>query len=176
MTSLLRKSAVATAGAAMVGFALAAMASPIGAQETPAARAKAKAPRKAAAAEPEAEPKAKSSRDVPHRVPTYFGGLGLSADQRESIYAIEAEYQSQIKDLEQRADALRERLMAECEDVLTAPQKKALTAARESAAARRKAAAEPEPEPDAPADADADDDPAPAPKSKAAPRAPVTLD
>lgn len=199
MTSLLRKSAVATAGAAMVGFALAALASPIAAQEAPAAKAKVKAKAKAktpekavadeaaAEPEPEAKPKAKSSRPAPpdasHRVPMYFGGLGLSAEQKESIYAVEAEYQTKIQELERQADALRERLMAECEEVLTAPQKKALTAARESAAARRKAgaarrkaAAEPDAEPDA--EAPAADDPTPAPKAKAGTpsRAPATLD
>lgn len=151
MTSLLRKSAAATAGAALFAFSLASLAPAIGAQEAPSAKAKAKAkaskkaPPKKADDEAEGEPEARTSRtataDASRRVPVYFGGLGLSDEQKESIYAAEAKYQPQIQELERKADALRERLMVECEDVLTAPQKKALAEARSSAAERRKSAA-----------------------------------
>lgn len=157
MSNLLRKSAAATAGAAILSFSLAGLAAPSGAQE--AAPPKSQAPRartikKAApgkgtarAADEDAEEsKSRSSRTAPpvatHRVPRYFGGLNLTEEQKEEIYAVEARYLPQIQDLEKKADALRDRQMADCEAVLTAPQKKALAEARKSAAERRKAAAD----------------------------------
>lgn len=181
MTSLLRKSAAATVGAALFALALSSVAPPTDAQEAPAAKVKAKAKTKKKAepkkadAEDDSEAEPKSSRSTPpdasHRVPMYFGGLGLSDEQKESIYAAEAKFQPQIQELERKADALRERLMVECEDVLTAPQKKALAEARKSASERRKSAtarrkaAESEAEP---AEPEAEEEEKPAAKKKAA--------
>ena len=79
--------------------------------------------------------------DATHRVPAYFGGLGLTDEQKESIYEIQGEYLPQIQALEKKAAELREERMLEIENVLTAPQKKALADARKAASTRRKAAA-----------------------------------
>ncbi|AMV37726.1 hypothetical protein [Planctomyces sp. SH-PL62] len=157
MTTLIRKSTTLTAVAAAWTFALAALIPPLPAQdaapgEAQAPKAKAKASRKAesrkaaATADEDEAPKPRSARSTPpdaiRRVPIYFGGLGLTNEQKESIYKIEGKYQPEIQDLEQQADALRERLMADCEDVLTPAQKRALTDARKSAAERRKSASD----------------------------------
>jgi hypothetical protein len=168
----------------MVVFALSALVSSTDAQETPAAKSKAKTQKKAGAVTtPDEAPRVKSSTASPpkvvRRVPQYFGGLSLSNEQKESIYAVEGEYQPRIQELERQADALRERLMTECEDVLTAPQKKALAEARRSAAERRKSSsarrkAESADE-SAPESADAE---APAPRTNGEPpaRKPATID
>ncbi|MDG3005031.1 Spy/CpxP family protein refolding chaperone [Paludisphaera mucosa] len=158
MTSLVRKSAAAAAGAALMTFALSGLTTAISAQEaapakaktTKKAEAKAEAKKGAAAkAVPEEEPdepKSKSGRQAPpdatHRVPMHFAGLGLTDEQKEALYAVAAKYQPQIQDLEKKADALRDRQTSECESILTAPQKKALAEARKASAERRKEAAE----------------------------------
>ncbi len=158
MTPLVRRSIAALASTAFMTFALAG-ALPLNAaqdaettktqttKKKSATKAKGSA-KKAAAAEddePEAKPKAKSGRQAPpdaeHRVPPYFGALNLTEEQKESIYKIQGKYLPQIQELEKKAEDLREKRMLEVEDVLTAPQKKALAEARKAAADRRKAAA-----------------------------------
>lgn len=157
MTPLVRRSIAALASTAFMTFALAGALPLKAAQEaettktqTPKKKSSSKAKsssKKTEAAEddePEAKPKAKSGRQAPpnaeHRVPPYFGALNLTEEQKESIYKIQGEYLPQIQELEKKAEALREKRMAEIEGVLTAPQKKALTEARKAAADRRKAA------------------------------------
>lgn len=160
MTPLVRRSLAALASSAFMTFALAGALPLNAAQEAGTtktrttkkkAATKAKDSAKKAEAEevaddePAAKPKAKGGRQAPpdaeHRVPAYFGGLNLTEEQKESIYKIQGEYLPQIQELEKKAEALREKRMAEIEDVLTAPQKKALTEARKAASDRRKAAA-----------------------------------
>ncbi len=183
MTSLVRKTTASAAVATLLSFALAALAPPTIAQEEAPRKAptpKAKTAKKVAPAEDEDEapaPKAKSARKAPdpaHRVPLYFGGLSLTAEQKESIYKLEANYQPQIQEAEKKADDLRERLLADCEDVLTPAQKRALAEARQAAVDRRKAAAERR---KAASEDAAGEEEAPAPrKAEAPPRKPVTID
>lgn len=171
MSNLIRKATVAVAGASLVTFALASLAPSIAAQEAPktskAKKAEPKTSKSVAADE------AKSARPGPpdstHRVPSYFGGLGLTEEQKEAIYAVAAKYQPQIQDLEKKADALRDRQLVESENILTAPQKKALVEARKAAADRRKSARK----------AEADDEPKSEPEPKKAEpktRKPATID
>jgi hypothetical protein len=182
MTSLVRKTTASAAVATLLSFALAALAPPTIAQEEAPRKAptgKAKTARKAAPADDDEAPapKAKSARSAPdptHRVPTYFGGLSLTAEQKESIYELEAKYQPQIQEAEKKADDLRERLMADCEDVLTPAQKRALVEARQAAADRRKAAADRR---KAASEDAAEDEEKPAPRKAEAPaRKPATFD
>ncbi|MDR3623026.1 MAG: Spy/CpxP family protein refolding chaperone [Paludisphaera borealis] len=165
MTPLVRRSIAALASTAFMTFALASAlplnaAQDAGTTKTKAQTAKKKIAKKAettsksdeAAApaaeeddEAEAKPKAKGGRQAPpdaeHRVPAYFGALNLTDAQKESIYKIQGKYHPQIQEIEKKAEVLRERQKSEIEDVLTAPQKKALTEARKAASDRRKAAA-----------------------------------
>jgi len=123
MTPLIRRSFAAAASAALLTFALGGVIPSIAAQDAAPAKSARKAP------------------DPTRRVPTYFGSLGLSTEQREEIYAIQAKYVPQIQELERKIEGLRERQMSDCEDVLTPAQKKILGEARKSAVDRRKAAA-----------------------------------
>ncbi len=143
MSNLIRKSTAAAAGAVLMTFTLASLAPTIGAQEAPKSTKAKKSAGKTAKSDEEARP---GPPDATHRVPAYFGGLGLSDEQKEAIYAVAAKYQPQIQDLEKKADALRDRQLVESENILTAPQKKALVEARKAAAERRKSARKAEPE------------------------------
>jgi len=91
---------------------------------------------KSQATKPSASQKADSTR----RVPRYFGDLGLSDAQRESIYKVQAKHQPKIDDLEQQLEDARAALIKDCEKVLTPAQKTALERRRREAAAKRKAA------------------------------------
>lgn len=166
MTPLIRRSITVAASTAFMTFALSGViplseAQEAGAVKSPVQRKVLKksagkaesvdSSKKAAPADDEegeeeeaAKPKAKGARkappDVTHRVPSYFGGLDLTEQQKEAIYKLEAKYQPQIQELQKKTESLRERLMTDCEDVLTAPQKKALADARKAGSERRKAA------------------------------------
>lgn len=165
MSSLIRRSIAALAGTTILTVALAGALPRTAAQDGESTKSKAQTPKKKTAKksegssskskkaetpapeeedEPEAKPKAKGRQappDAEHRVPAYFSGLNLTEEQKESIYKIQGNYSPKIQELEKKAAELREKRMSEIEDVLTAPQKKALTEARKAAAARRKAAA-----------------------------------
>ena len=94
-------------------------------------------------------PKAKAKRvlDPSRRVPNHFGQLGLSDEQRESIYKIQARHMPKIDELEKQIDELRAQMLKECETVLTATQKQMLADRRTGAvAARTKKAAPRKPE------------------------------
>jgi hypothetical protein len=165
MTPLVRRSIAALASTAFMTFALAG-ALPLNAlnaaQDAGTAKPKVQAPRKRTAKkaegaskarkaapapeeegdEEEARPKAKGRQAPPdpsRRLPNYFSGLNLTEDQREAIFEIQGKYHPQIQELQKKADDLRERQKSEVEDVLTAAQKRQLTAARKAAADRRKA-------------------------------------
>src|SRR5262245_52639390 len=75
-------------------------------------------------AEAKATKTAKRAYDPTRRVPDYFGQLGLSDDQRESIYKIRAKHQPRIDELEKQLDDLRAQMVRDCETVLTETQKK----------------------------------------------------
>lgn len=89
----------------------------------------------------------KRAVDPSRRVPNYFGQLGLSEAQKESIYKIQAKHQPKIDALEKQIDELRAQSLKECEAVLTDAQKKALAERRAHAAearAKKNAAAKPQ--------------------------------
>lgn len=87
---------------------------------------------------------AKRAFDPTRRVPNYFGQLGLTDAQRESIYKIQARHMPKIEELEQQIEGLRTKMIHECESVLTPSQKQMLAERRSSAAeSRTKKAAAP---------------------------------
>jgi len=145
MMSLARRSAAVVASAAAMtlfmtgGF-------PLGAQEGGAAKSqttKAKQSNATASTPTDSSTPTKPAGrtgppDVTHRVPSGYSKLGLTDQQKEKLYKIQAEYYPKIHDLETKADALRERREKEFESVLTAPQKRLLA----DAAKQKKAAAE----------------------------------
>ena len=90
-----------------------------------------------AAPKPAAAP-AKRKQDPSRRVPAYFGQIGLTADQRASIYSVQAKRFEKIDALEKQIAAEKAEMLADCEGVLNETQKKLL-------GTLRKAAAEPAP-------------------------------
>ncbi len=79
----------------------------------------------------------KRAVDPTRRVPDYFGQLGLSDTQRESIYKIRAKHQPKIDALEKQLEELRGQMVKECETLLTDAQKKLLEERRAGAAESR---------------------------------------
>ena len=72
------------------------------------------------------------------RVPDYFGQIGLTPEQKTSIYAVLNKRHEKIEALEKQIATERAEMLAECEGVLNETQKKLLDNLR-------KAAAEPKP-------------------------------
>lgn len=79
-------------------------------------------------------PKAKKPRG---RLPNYYGQIGISEKQRETIYAIQTEYRPRIKQLAQQLEALRQQRDKEIHAVLTDEQKQRLAERLEEAEQRR---------------------------------------
>jgi hypothetical protein len=75
---------------------------------------------------------AKRSFDPARRVPAYFGQLGLSDEQRESIYKIQATHMPKIEALEKQIAEIRAQNLTECEGILSASQKQLLEQKREN--------------------------------------------
>ena len=112
MMSLARRSlAVVASAAAMMllmteGF-------PLGAQENSTAKSQTTKTKQASASTPtDSSTTAKSTGktappDVTHRVPPGYAKLGLTDQQKERLYKIQAEYYPKIHDLEKKADDLR---------------------------------------------------------------------
>jgi hypothetical protein len=78
--------------------------------------------------------------DPSRRVPDYFDQVGLTPEQRESVYKIRAKYQPKIADLQKQLASAQAEMLTECETVLTEPQKQVLAGRR--AAAKSKAEAD----------------------------------
>ncbi len=68
----------------------------------------------------------KRSSDPTRRVPRYFGQLGLTAEQRESIYQIQGKSMPKIEALEKQIEELRAQMVLDCEATLTTAQKQLL--------------------------------------------------
>lgn len=85
-----------------------------------------------------APPPAKKKVEPSRRVPAYFGQIGLTTEQRASIYGIQAKRFEKIDALERQVAAEKAEMLADCEGVLNETQKKLLDNLR-------KAAAEPSP-------------------------------
>ncbi len=75
---------------------------------------------------------AKKTFDPARRVPTYFGQLGLTNEQRESIYKLQGKHMPKIEALEKQIAEIRAQSLTECEGILTASQKQILEQRRES--------------------------------------------
>ena len=82
--------------------------------------------------------KSKDAADY-RRVPQYFGQVGLSDEQRERIYGVRERYAVQQAKLEEDLAALQDKVMRECEAVLTPAQRTELTKLRGEAKAKAKA-------------------------------------
>jgi hypothetical protein len=83
--------------------------------------------------------------DPTHRVPPGYAKLGLTDQQKEAIYKIQAKYYPQIQALEKQVDALRADREKEFEKILTSAQKRRLAEQeqqKKAESAARKAAAE----------------------------------
>jgi len=145
MMSLARRSiAVVASAAAMTllmtgGF-------PLGAQESSTAKSQTTKAKQADAPASTATDSSTTTKptgktappDVTHRVPSGYAKLGLTDQQKEKLYKIQAEYSTKIQNLEKQVSDLRDRRQEEFESVLTAPQKRLLA----EAAQQKKAAAE----------------------------------
>lgn len=81
----------------------------------------------AQAQEEKADTPPKKARKKPRgRVPNHFGKLGLSAKQKESIYAIQTKYEAEVAALEKQLEALEQQEADKVRDVLTDEQKESL--------------------------------------------------
>src|SRR5690349_14326275 len=95
------------------------------------------------------EPKPAEPAPLPtilHRVPSYFGQVDLTPEQRSKIYALQDAQQPVIDRLKQQHEAARAKLLADSEEILTPAQRERLaslrTAAKSKSLARSKARAE----------------------------------
>lgn len=90
----------------------------------------------------------KATRKKPRgRLPNYYGKVGISDEQRTSIYSIQEKYESQLAELRKQMAALVKQRDEEIQSVLTETQRADLVKAREEAKQKaleraRKAAAE----------------------------------
>src|SRR3954471_22926944 len=152
MKSLVRRSLTLLASTAVVTSMLAG-GYPLVAQEGKATKSQAPKAKPSAKVEPPAadEPAEKGKGtgrvappDATHRVPPGYARLGLTDQQKESLYKVQAKYYPQIQALEKQVDAVRARREAEFEAVLTPAQKKRLAEQeqqKKAESAARKAAA-----------------------------------
>lgn len=69
-------------------------------------------------------PKKKS--DPSRRVPDYFGQIGLTPDQKDTIYKVRKKHQETIDGLRKQISDNESKSLTECEAVLTDTQKKLL--------------------------------------------------
>ncbi|WP_237722742.1 hypothetical protein [Singulisphaera acidiphila] len=79
------------------------------------------------------------------RVPPYFAQIGLSREQKDSIYQVVAKHQSRIEELKKELAEANTKMVEECEALLDEAQKKSLEGRRRSAADAAKARASAKP-------------------------------
>jgi Spy/CpxP family protein refolding chaperone len=91
--------------------------------------------------------RAKKAFDPTRRVPMYFGQLGLTDEQKESIYAVQSKEMPKIEALEKQIEDLRAQMMRDCEAALTPAQKQMLEQRRTGAVETRTKKATPAPKP-----------------------------
>ena len=80
----------------------------------------------------------KKTYDPSRRVPDYFGQIGLTPEQRESIYKIRAKHTETIDALKKQIAEIQAAMLTECESQLTDVQKKQLEFRRANAAKTKK--------------------------------------
>lgn len=85
-------------------------------------------------------PATKRTFDPARRVPSHFGQLGLTQDQKESIYKIRATHLPEIDALQKKIADLQAKMIAECEGILTEAQRELLVKRRSTATEKRKGA------------------------------------
>lgn len=84
---------------------------------------------------------ARPAVNAAHRVPTYFGQVGLTPDQRQKVYAVREKYASRIADLKKQIAVAQAQELAECQNVLTDSQKQLLNQLRNAGGRRSRALA-----------------------------------
>lgn len=114
-----------------VGSLLLLVAIPVAAQQAPSSTTSPK---------PEASA-TKATSNTQRRVPPYFGQIGLSQEQKDSIYQVVAKHQSRIEELKKELAEANTKMVEECESLLDDAQKKSLEGRRRSAAEAAKARA-----------------------------------
>jgi len=147
MMMLARRSIAVVASAAVMTSLVSGVYS-VGAQESPAKSQAAKSKQTTKVDTPapsDTVKKTKSSGkvappDPTHRVPPGYSKLGLTDQQKEDIYAIQAKYYPQIQALDKQLEALKDKRDAEVEKVLTPRQKQLLAQQKKAAVEARKAA------------------------------------
>src|SRR5690606_25207284 len=77
-----------------------------------------------------------ASKEYRGPLPTHFGKLGVGDEQRERLYAVDAEYAGRIEALQKQIAELEKERDARLEALLTPGQKLRLKELREEAAAR----------------------------------------
>lgn len=92
-------------------------------------------------AQPSADPPAsKSEQSKPRgRLPNHFGKIGVTEEQRLTIYGIQADFNAQIDELLAQVEILRGERDKTIEEVLTSAQRDLLTELRKEAARERDA-------------------------------------
>jgi Spy/CpxP family protein refolding chaperone len=95
-------------------------------------------PKAAKPAEGTPPPSTKRPYDPSRRVPDHFGQIGLTAQQRDSIYKIRGKYQEKIGPLEKQIREINTQMMSECESLLTTTQKELLEQRRKAASEGRR--------------------------------------
>lgn len=83
----------------------------------------------------------KKAFDPTRRVPPFFGQIGLTLEQRESVYKVQGKHMPRIEELQKEISRIRHEMLTECEGVLTDAQRKVLSERRLASEAKRKAAA-----------------------------------
>lgn len=71
---------------------------------------------------PKTEPKTK----LKGFLPTYYGQLGLTDEQKQKVYGVRNKAEEEINKLEAQIKALREKSTKDCHEILTTEQKKKL--------------------------------------------------
>lgn len=82
---------------------------------------------------------ARKKQERVHPIPSYFGQIGLTEQQRASIHEIQARRREKIEALEKQVVEEKAAMLAECDGVLTDVQRKLLENLRAAAAARNAA-------------------------------------
>ena len=62
-------------------------------------------------------------------MPRHFGQLGLTVEQKESIYQIQGKHMPKIEALEKQIEDLKTKMILDCEATLSAAQKQSPRAA-----------------------------------------------
>lgn len=75
-----------------------------------------------------AKPDDKPESKAKGQLPTYWGQLGLSEDQKQKVYKLQAKCNEDIDKLEEQIKALKEKMAKERSAILTPEQKKRLEA------------------------------------------------